>query len=1373
MNIQKEAKNGNTGKYDHAKKGNKNNKQECYSTNLIKTDDKVNMLKNNTNENGCSEEIVSEKLKVNINQSVLKEGTTTPIFKNDRDTTEDAKKKGNGEVHYKGSTRDADGSPVKTSTEGVVHDKSKGSVCNHNNVANGADNDYQHGRVAWGCTNNDGRDTTQSSNRELDERTNVETLNKVLPKSEVKKKHYSNLLPNRNCNDDDKCNLSQNVKKVPPSQEEKEKFETSPATCKRKSVGKDPPANDKRGSASKGCNGDNKPVDTSVEAPPFNTPQKGSNNDEKEAQYVKMESRISSKQNNEKTERTTNENGAMGEGAKQGEPMPRDNIKQSKNANIHKNKSVVKDNLDVITKGDGNTERGPKDDHPNDHINSSVKRTPSGSSKKTYPFKRSEHQKDKENRNEETSSNNVMSQKNGNYKKFPTFNNSNNGASFKKELRKKNPNIGSCNRKSENHKNFGHSKREQCWKICRDKNEDCNTTSGDYFKSGENYKREESYSPGDNSPNSSNNSNGRSHEPHRTNERGFKNSNPRTCRNAINGGYKNVCGKAQMDNSAKVDDNFHNAGHYKMSNYKNHYRNGKNEDTTGSSNRYGEKSGSQDQGVYWTNQNEQHERYEQYEPYEQNGKNESLNFRRKNFKNKKESTGVKQQDTRFHATEKYPKKYDANYFERNDSANVGNDSGSANKKKVNSSLKKIQSTNYSKHSPINGDTKGKESNGYDENDSTDVCTEGDASVNSTELVDKQIIHTVNHTSSSSTYHNSGEKTHNHIPRAGKKNSIVMSSPSHQGNINQDNKDYHKHTHTNYGKRNPKRSITAGGNSDHMKSENKCNFIPNADMSDSGRSKLNNSGEKDVMKGIRTKEYKTRDYGTLEGEGHGAHVKKIERRAKHFTAHPGDCTKSHVATNGNEYHHAAGNGNVKDQTNSQQGEKDKNPKNGGKQNHSNGPENKRTMLSQKIDQRSSNADEVTPTFNFNEFECWMSGRYNKLLDTYIDQQNRKKNNSEIFEDEIKVYELCSAYTNSGVEKESHENLSQMTETLGSRDTTEEDGAGSNENANVQTNSDIANERELVIEGKGRFSTRRNKGEHVDHTAGDNYKSGKSNYFPGAKNHMHLLDSSAAHEGENMYYQRNNNYRPKHEKKPLQFLHKNGPQNNKAPFLSSSSKKWDNLGRAGGEEVVENAIEDAKLEGKLEENTDTNAENNANNNTGANVTPSVKKYSAHNKNNKGEEKAGDGNFNRKNYYAKRQSGKGFGSSNITTKKLSSSNGFHKNKYHAGDHKNDYMKNEMNNATFYKSNRHTMGQHNNKRNNWSAKLVNDRFGNRYEEPFREQLNERFSKQNNSNDMDHTSGMFYASKNRIDKHDMLRNEMGTASTHNSNPAGNSRKSN
>ncbi|ANQ09123.1 Uncharacterized protein PCOAH_00032660 [Plasmodium coatneyi] len=1254
MNIQKEEKNGTTGKYDDAKKENKHNNQECYTTNLINTDDKVNLLKNSNNANGSSEEIVGEKFKVNINQSVLKEGTTTaPVFKSDDDTIDDAKKKGNEEVHYKGSTGAAGGTPVKTSTEGVAHDKNS-SVCNHNNFAKGGDNNYQHGCSSWGST----------------------------PKGE---------------------------------------------------------------------NDDNKQVDTSVEAPPFNSPQKGSNNDVEEAQNAKMENRVSSKK----------ENATMGEGEKQNEPIH--------STNMNKSKGVMKDDLDIISQEGGKTEQGPKDDHPNDHIKPSVNGTASWSSKNTCPFKRNEYQKDKEKSSEDTRSNNVTIQKNGNYKKFPALNNAKNGTSFKKEVRRNNPNIGSSNRKSENYKTFGHSKRDECWKSCIDKNEDYSNTSGDYVRSGENYKNEKSYTHRGNSPNSSNNSHGRN-EPHRVNEGGFRNGNPYTYRNAVNGGYKNVGGTGQMGNSVKMNDNFHNANNYKMNNYRNLFRNGNNEDTTGSANKYGEKGGNHNHSAYWMNQNEQHERYEQ------NGKNENFNFRRNNFKNKKVSTGVKQ-DARFDVAEKYAKKYDSNYFERNDSTNVGNHNGGASKKKVNSLIKQTGSTNYSKHLPIIGDTKGKETNGYEENDSIEVFTEGDASRNSIELVYKEVIHTVNHTSSSGTYNNSGEKTHNHIPRGGKKNSTAMGSPSHHGNIDQANKTYTKLTHTNNGKENQKESISDGGNSDHIGNENKWSFIRREDISDSGRSKINNSGEKDVMKGIRGKEYKE-DYPKLEGEGSGAHVKKIERRAKQFTAHQGDFTKSHVPTYGNEYHHEAPNVDMKDHTNSLQSEKDKNPKNGKKQNHSNGPENKRKIWTPKIDQRSRNTDAVTLSSNFKELECWMNGRYNKLLEKYMDQENGKKNNSEIFEGEIKVYELCEDYTNSDVEKDSHENLSQMTETLESRYITEEDAAESKDNTDVQTNSEIENEKKLMIEGRGEFPTRKNKGEHVDNTVGDSYNPGKSNYFSGSKNHMHVLNSNAAHQGEKKYYQRNNNYRSNQQKRPSQLLHKNGPQNNKAPFFSSSSgKKWDNWGRTGGEEVVENSIEDEKLEGKLEENTDPNAEYNTDNNTDANATPSVRKYSARNKNNQGEEKASDSNFNRKIYYEKGPAGKWFGSSNITTKKPTSNNEFYKNKYHAGDQKNDYMKNEMNNGTFYKSNRQPIGQHNNKKNNWSAKLINDRFGNRYEEPFGEpfgeRLNERFSKQNNSNDMDHTSGTFYASKKSVNNYVLLRNEMGSVAANNFNSAGNNKKSN
>ncbi|KMZ92400.1 hypothetical protein PVMG_03755 [Plasmodium vivax Mauritania I] len=1394
MNIQKEAKNRNTGKYDHAKKENKNN-QESYSANLVNPDDKVSMLKNSSNAIGCSQEIAGEDPKVNINQSVLKKVTTASVFKTDGDTTDDAKKKcnnnenANEEVHYKGSTGAAEGTPVRTTTEGVAHDNGKRDMCSHSNVAKGGDN-YQHGHIACGSTNDDkgGKtqsgaigackdqgDSSQSNDRELEGGKNVETLDKVSPKSEVKKKHYSNLLPNRNCNDDDKCNSSQNVKEVPPSQEEKEKSETSPPAGDRKGVNKDPPANDEGGSPSKGGNGDNKPVDTSVEAPPFNTPQKGTNNDAEEVQHAKMEGPISTKQNSEKAESSKKGNATLEEETKPSEPINSTNIRQGKNANMNKNKGVVNNDLDVITEEGGKTERGQKDNHPNGYLNSSANRTASGSSKKVSPFKRSEHQKDKENSNEETSTNNVMSQKNGNYKKFPSLNSAKNGASFKKEARRNNPNNGSSNRKSENYKTFGHSKRDECWKSCRDKNEDHNAASGDYVRGGESYKNEESHPPGGNSPN---NSHGRNGEPHRANERGFKNGNPHTYRNAVNGGHKNVGATAQTGNSAKMNDNCHNADSYKMGNQKNYHRSGNNEDATGS----------HDQGVCWMNQQEQREQQEQ------SGKGESFNFRRNQLKNKKEATGVKQKDTRFHMAEKHAKKFDANYFARSDSANVGNDSGSASKKKVNSFSKQMQSTNYSKHSPVSGDKNGKETNGYDENDSMGAFTEGDISRKSSELVNKQVIHTANFTSPSGTYHNSGEKTHEHMTRSGKKNSTTMGSPSHRGHIDKANKTYAKLTHTNDGQDNPKESITPGGNSDQMRSENKGGFIPKADISDSGRGKIGSSGEKDAMKEIRRKEHKKGDYPTVEGGGSGAHVKKIERRAKHFTAHPGDAAKSYVRTNGDEYHHAGANGDEKDHTSSPPGEKDKNLKNGGKQNLLSGPENKRKVFSPKTDQRSSNADEVTHPFNFKEFECWMSGRYNKLLETYIDQENRKKNNSEMFEEEIKVYELCSAYTNSGVQKDTHEDLSQMTETLGSRGTTEEDAARSKDNTDVQTNPEMANERELVIEGRGGFSTRGNKGEHVDNGAGDSYNTAKGNYFPGSKNHMHVLNSSAAHQGENRYYQRNNNYRPNHQKRSLQLFHKNGPQNSphndKAPFMSfSSGKKWDNSGRAGGEEVVESAIEGAKLEGNANTNTgmhadinddmnaDMHADSNADTNTEANGTPSVKKYSAHSKNSQGEEKASDGNFSRKTYYEKKPAGKRFGNSNITTKKLSSNNGFYKKKYHAGDQKNDYMRTEMNNATFYKSSRQPMGQHNSKRSNWSAKLVNDRFGNRYEEPFGEpfgeRLNERFSKQNNSNDMDHTSGMFYAAKNRMDNHVLLRNEMGAANTHTSNPAGNSKKSN
>ncbi|CAA9988915.1 conserved Plasmodium protein, unknown function [Plasmodium knowlesi strain H] len=1378
MSSQQEEKNVSTGMYDHSKKENKNNYQENSFINLMNTDDnKVKMLKKDNNASGCSEEIVDGELKGKINQSVLKEGTTeTQVFKTDSNTTDGAKKKGNEVVHYKGSTNAAGDIPVKNTMESVANDKNS-NMCNHNNASKERDNDHQHSGVAWGTKNKDKGDKNESSNGELGGRENSEPLHRVLTKSEVKEKDRSNLLPNKNCNDDDKWNSLQNDK-VPLTQEEKEKFETSPPTCDKKNVSKDPPANDKRVSASKGENDDKNKINTSVEVPPSNIPPKGRNNYEEETHNAK--------QNNEKAENRKKENATMGEGAKPSESIHSANIRQNKNTNRNKNKGIVKDDLDVITEEEGKSEEGPKDDHPNDHGNSSDNRTVSGSSRNTCPIKRSEHQKDKENSNEESTSNNMMNQKNGNSKKFPALNNAKNGTFFKKEVRRNNANVGSSNRKSENYKTAGHSKREECWKRCRDKNEDYNITSGDNFRNGENYKNENSYTHGGNSPNSSKNSHGRNNEIHRVNERGFKNGNSYSYRNAVNGVYKNVGGTAPMGNSAKMNDNSHNTDNYKMSNYKNYHRNGNNEEPTDNTNRYGEKRSSHDHSAHWMNQNEEYERCERYE---QNGKNESANFRRNNFKNKKESTGVKQKDSRFQMGKNYAKKYDANYFERNDSTNVGNHNGSASKKKVNSFIKQTENTNYSKHLPISGDTKGKEANGDDENDSNEVLTEGDTSRNSNELMDKQGIHMTNPTSSSRTYNNSGEKTHNNKPRVGKKNSIALGSPSHHANIDQDNKAYAKFTHTNDGKGNQKESISAGGNSDHIRRGNKWSFISKEDMSDSGRSKINNSGEKDVMKEIRRKEFKKEDYPTREGEGSGAHVKKIERREKPFTSHSRDSARSSISTNRNEYHHAASNEGEKDHRSSLQGEKDKNPKNSGKQKHSNGPENKRKILTPKTDQRNSNAGEVNLSSNFKEFECWMSGRYNKLLEEYINQENRKKNNSEIFEDEIKVYKLCSNYTNSGVEKDSHENLSHMAETLRSRDTKEEDTSRSKGKRDVQTNSEIENEGELLIEGRSGFSSRRNKGEHVDHIAGDNYNSGKSNYFSGSKNNMDVLNRSAAHEGEKKYYQRNNNYRPNHQKRSLHLLHKNGPQNNKESFLSSSpGMKEDNWGR-GGEEAVENAIEGAKLEEKLGENTDTdveisaennvnnNTDNNAENNNDASVLPSMKKYGANNKNKKGEEKVSDGIFNRKNYYEKRPAGKRFGSSNITTKKLSSNNGFYKNKYHAGDQKNDYMKSEMNKGTFYKSNRQAMGQHNNKRNNWSTKLVNDRFGNRYEEPFGEpfgeRLNERFSKKNNSNDMDNTNDMYYAPKKNVENSVLLRNEMGTSAAHNINPVGNSKKSN
>ncbi|GAW81630.1 hypothetical protein PGO_110790 [Plasmodium gonderi] len=1479
MNTQKEVKNRNSGKYDHTKKGSKNNNQLGYSKNQTNKDDRANIFKKKSvNTSGCSFDRTNENHKIRTNPSVLKK--STPFLKVNCDMVDETKRKSNEGVYYR-SRGTAECRVGANNTENTCYNNRNNNKNNHN-LKNGmkCGDSYKSSAAGWDSTNiaigskmqstmkgisNDKKDHSECFSKEFGETKYSEIFQKVLTKNGVKKKHHSNLLLNRNCNDYDKRNSDQNVKKLSQNKIEREKTDSSLSNVDKvngnnNNINKDLFASGEKCSSAKNGNddGDNngnigssdnvdanknvensynstnyhKPVCTSKDQPNFNNFKWCNSNDDKGIQ----ESHGSKKENDHiiKNNNYNNNNSDSFKKENTLAEFERKPNEQNNNCSIkynhNKNKCLTSDNLDVINREGGNNlqivkenfeiiekidlkeiELSEKDEN-NDLINFSANRTASERSNKTYSFKRNEHQKDKDKNNEATSNSNQMNHKNGNYKKNSPFNNNSKDISFNKEFRRNNTNVGTFIRKNDNYRGFGNNKKDEYWKSLGEKNEDyaasgenvkcCeNNRNGENCKNCKNYRLKQNYRIGvnygyeGNSPNRSNNNRIKNKDIYRNNEKTFKNGCMHTNRNIIYSNYKDVDSHAETSKFEKTNDNFQNGNSYKISSYKNYYRNRNNDECAINSSRHDEKKNNNNHSMHWNSQNEQ---YENYERYEQNGKKEDFNFRRNNFNNKNELTSANQKEPRFRTIEKYTKKYnDDNYFVRNENMNPSNGNSNSNKKKINSYTNHIiTNSNYDKKGIVNSSKIIMDENLYDdENGSNASLAEEGTCENRTHLESNQVINISSTILPSGSNHNSNENMHNNMHRNSIENSNIRNNSVQHSSNEHVNKTYAKNKHAHNNNDIQKYINPSNSNSEEVKIENKATHNIKADTNDRDKCNINNSSEKVIIKEGGFKKCKNEDNSLLQQKGSVAYIKKNEdrvRNCKKFSMNPeyGKHNTEHLITEGYDCIDA------KDDEQSDdiklQWEKAKNKNSSSKSNYLNCPENKKKYLSVRTDQM-SNADETSNPFNFKELEFWMSRRYNMLLESYIDQENRKENNNEIFEEEIKIYKLNPFDINNTVEKDSNENIIEMTETLGNMDTSEKDTAKNKKKTNIQMNTKGTNN--MVVKNNHRkgFSKQLNKDQPVDDVECDNYNTTKSNFISGSKNSSHVLHSITTHHEENKFYRRNNNYRPNNQKKSLQLFHKKDLHNSKDFFLSfSSGRMWDSSERGDMNERENGKGSNAEYE---HENTNENENENEN-------AKFLKKYSANEKNNQNEEKVDDYNFNRKVYNEKRLVEKRFGSSNAINNKVRSNNEFYKKKYPRGDQKNDYVKGEVNNVTSCKLYMLETCQQNNKRNNWSTKLIknrfddkySDRYGNRYgdrhgdrygdrygdrfndrydetfNEPFSERLNEHFSKRINSKDKDNTNNTFYSSKHRIDNNSMLRNNAGFTSVNNSNPNGNNK---
>ncbi|SBS84952.1 hypothetical protein POVCU2_0028850 [Plasmodium ovale curtisi] len=838
------------------------------------------------------------------------------------------------------------------------------------------------------------------------------------------------------------------------------------------------------------------------------------------------------------------------------------------------------------------------------------------SNMKIILFKRTDDRKDKYSKNDKARNNNLGHNQNSNYKKFSLYNSSRNNVPLKKEYRGNNENNGDSDERYNNYINRGSIKKIEYTKNSyryknNDPSLDCdNYKSNKYYMRGKNYKGDHAYKSGEGYHyreryKSENNCNDKNKDLYKGNVKKYKNNSGKICWNAPNSSSKNGHNNSKYNTVLKVHDYSQNVDNYNTKNRRNNYHSGSSSsrsrnyhtDNDEEGEHYEESDYNYSYGThnFYVNRYRETRFYRNNKQYQvqddQSERDEFFNFKNKHLKNKMDLSNIKRRDKRFNNGEKYEKKNNSN-----------------NKEKQNA-FKNNANINFYKGKSINNE----EVVHYEENKARNSTIEG-----SYQSVDYHIEKRLQNESCNVT----SFARNNHVVR----NTFGEgpASDSFDDSANQcsvgttNNIDdimhssvYHKRTHSS--------SAYRGiyyNNSESVKNdvnENTDSDIANCNAYNSHSYHFNN----DIIKFSSRKTNSSAgfhieinnsdiEYGTNGGKGGNNSEDRSKRKKtkgiQNDIKKDGQMIKCDYLND--QFYHIEMKDHCEEEKNNTvvKNEEDRGSNFFSTINSFKHLKNSNDDFSIKTDEKSS--AENPSCSNFKEFQIWIGNRYNALLGDYIDQEKRKKNNNEVFEDEIKMYEYDdTVHINETLEKGTNERV-----TFISRD-----------NSNF-TNPNGSNERNGINKNKN-FDIL-NKNDHVDNVVNENYNTTKSSSLLSSKSSFHAL-----YYEENKYPNKNND-QPSNNQKRLSTLsiHKNG-SNNKDSFLSHmSNTKFDKSRKAD------------------EVNTNSNFVMRKNNITYKNIKKGGK--------------LNNHNFSKKRHYEKKTD-KQIGSNNLTSKRINNRNNNYKNK------------------------------------------------------------------------------------------------------------------
>ncbi|SBT37629.1 hypothetical protein POVWA2_034240 [Plasmodium ovale wallikeri] len=647
------------------------------------------------------------------------------------------------------------------------------------------------------------------------------------------------------------------------------------------------------------------------------------------------------------------------------------------------------------------------------------------SNMKIILFKKTEDRKDKYGKNDKARNNNLGHNQNSNYKKFSLYNNSRNNVPVKKEYRGNNENNGDSDERYNNYINRGSIKKIEYTKNSHryknnDPSFDCdNYKSNKYYKRGRNYKgghackSSESYHYKERYK-SENNGNDKNKDLYKGNVKRYKNNSGKICWNVLNSSSKNGNNNSKYNAVLKVHDYSQNVDNYNTKNRRNNYHSGsssRSRDYHTDSDEEGEHYEESDDNYSYNTHNFYEKRYRETRFYRNNKqyqvqdnqseRDEFFNFKKKHLKNKMDLSNIERRDKGFNNGEK---------CEKNNHSN--------NKEKLHA-LKNNANINYYKGKSINNE----KSFRYEENKTSNSTIEG-----SYQSVDYCIEKRLQNESCKVT----SFATNNHVEGNALEDSanIVRNTfgedpafDSFDDSVNQCSGNatnhiddimhssiYHKRTHSNsayrgiyYNSERVKNDVNETTDSDIAN----CNAYDNQSYHLTNGSINFSSKKTNSSDGIHI-DISNSDIEYMTNGGKGGNNSEDCSKSQKTKGIQNDIKKhgqmikcDHL---NDQFYHIEKKDHCEEEKNNTvvKNEEDRGINFFSTINSFKHLKNSNDDLSMKTDEKSS--AENPSCSNFKEFQIWIGNRYNTLLRDYIDQEKRKKNNNEVFEDEIKMYEV---------------------------------------------------------------------------------------------------------------------------------------------------------------------------------------------------------------------------------------------------------------------------------------------------------------------------------------------------------------------------------